>query len=234
MIIPNGSEEVECGFGHSGRCWPSRPASLPLLVGAPTPAGAACKSPLKAGTWTGPVTQGFAVNGTTSAGLTVTQQGSAAATLTLAVKCKGKATGTIGDSTFELDGSSGVAGISFPLHCSGTTGTRPVTGKVTKGPGGEPVIAFTYGSASSETFQCDPGPIGDLLNAQFAARDTATTTPGSPDGLSMPATTATKSAVRGTSFQATGGFDPIAIAVESLQAQGLTPTVTQAWELTRG
>jgi hypothetical protein len=211
---------------------------VPLTAGFAAPADAAparpaCKSPMKSGTWAGPVTQKFEVNGSASSGLTVTQQGTTAATLTLKVACNGKASGTITDSTFDLEGSSGIAGINFPVRCTGTTGEVPVTGTVTKGSGGKPVIAITYGTAASETFQCEPGPIGDILNAQFAARGTGTTTPGAPNGLSMPATAATKSVVKGTSFQATGGFDPIAISVQSLQAQGLTPTITQAWELTR-
>ncbi|MBM3659441.1 MAG: hypothetical protein FJW95_08035 [Actinobacteria bacterium] len=208
-------------------------ALIPVSLGG-TAAAAKCASPMKAGTWSGPITQKVDVNGTASSGLTVTQQGATAGTLTLKVACNGKAAGTITDSTFDLDGSSGIAGINFPVRCRGTTGEVPVAGTVKKGAGGKPVIDITYGAAASQTFQCDPGPVGDFLNAQFATPEPGTTTPGAPTGLSLPATTATRATVAGTSFQATGGFDPIAISVQSWQSQGLTPMITQAWELTRG
>ena len=34
-------------------------AALPLLGGTAAPAGAACKSPMKPGKWSGPITQNF-------------------------------------------------------------------------------------------------------------------------------------------------------------------------------
>lgn len=211
-------------------------AALPLLGAGATPAGAACKSPMKPGKWSGPITQDFTVQGTAQGVIQVDETGRTDGTMTLDVACNGKVKGTFAAGSFRLTGTYGAGPVSFPIDCTATSVDRPVTGKVTKGAGGKPVIDITYGQMAGDTFSCAPGPIGDAITSAFDASGAATgaTVVDAPTGLTLPATKATRTTVSGTSFQSTGGFDPIAVATANLSTLGLTPQITQAWTLTRG
>jgi hypothetical protein len=163
-------------------------------------------------------------------------RGRSSGDLAIKVTCKGRVSGRLTSASYTVDGTFGSAGFRVPVQCSGAAAERVVAGKVIKGAGGRPVIDLTWEPSSGDTFRCAPGPFGDALNAAFEASGaaTGTTTPGSPNGIRLLASEATRSRVAGTSFQSTGGFDPVAIATQNLQQLGLTPQITQGFELTRG
>lgn len=209
--------------------------ALAVLAGA-TPVAAACKSPMRPGSWTGTVEQDFVVRGVANGVLDADVTGRSSGNLAIKVVCSGKVSGKLTSASYTVDGTFGSAGFRIPVQCSGAAAERAVAGKVTKGAGGKPVIDLGWEPSPGDTFQCAPGPFGDALNAAFEASGaaTGTTTPGSPNGIRLLASEATKSRVAGTSFQLTGGFDPIALATQNLQQQGLTPQITQAFEFTRG
>jgi len=140
-------------------------------------------APMKPGSWTGTVTQEMVVQGTATSGMEVDATGRSSGDLSLKVKCNGKATGTFDGGTFTIDGTFSLAGFSTPLQCTGTTGERPVAGKVRKGSAKLPVIDLTYGEATDETFDCGAGPFGDALTQAFAQNEATTaTSPGAPTG----------------------------------------------------
>jgi hypothetical protein len=207
-----------------------------VTLADPTPAVAACKSPMRPGSWTGTVTQDLVVRGVANGVLEADMTGRSSGNLAIQVVCSGKVTGKLAGASYTVDGTFGNAGFRIPVQCSGTAAERAVAGKVTKGAGGKPVIDLSWEPSPGDTFRCAPGPLGDAINATFEASGaaTGTTTPGSPNGIRLPASEATKSQVRGTSFQSTGGFDPIALATQNLQQLGLTPQITQGFEFTRG